>query len=237
VRQQIATLAALASACMFIAGCTNVVDGKAVAGEKAGLANQTPIAVSVLDGLMLDSSQINSALGATSMKVWFPAKGMWDWSKNVADKDCLAVDGAAQDKVYAGTGWTAMRGQRLDDSIDDSKSRKHYAIQAVVAFPNAQDASNFYNSQVQSWKNCGNRKFNDVSPNQPDTIWSVGDISTENGMLTSSQVQEAGNGWACQRALTVRNNLAIDVVTCAYDSTGPAASDIATKIAAKVAKL
>jgi hypothetical protein len=56
-------------------------------------------------------------------------------------------------------------------------------------------------------------------------------------MLTSSQVQEAGNGWACQRALTVRNNLAIDVVTCAYDSTGPAATDIATKIAAKVAKL
>ncbi|MHA7650232.1 sensor domain-containing protein [Mycobacterium sp. ML4] len=222
---------------MLVAGCTKVVDGTAAAGANAGLANQTPIPVSALDGLMLDASQINTALGATSMKVWFNAKGMWDWSKNVDDKNCLAVDGAAQDKVYAGTGWTSMRGQRLDDSIDDSKKRKHYAIQAVVAFPNAKDASNFYNSSIQSWKACSNRRFNDVSPNQPDTIWTVGDVTVDNGMLTSSQAQEGGDGWTCQRALTVRNNLAIDIVTCGYDQTGPSATSIASQIASKVAKL
>ncbi|WP_437339782.1 sensor domain-containing protein [Mycobacterium asiaticum] len=222
---------------MLAAGCTDVVDGRAVAGAKAGLANQTPIPVSALDDLLLDTSQINSAVGATSMKVWFPAKGMWDWSKNVADTNCLAVDGAAQDKVYAGTGWTAMRGQRLDDSIDDSKKRKHYAIQAVVAFPNAQNARDFYRSSVQSWKSCSNRRFNDVTPSQPDTIWSVGDVTDDNGILTSTQTQEAGNGWACQRALTVRNNIAIDVVTCAYDQIGSSAVEIANQIAGKVAKL
>ncbi|OBK30307.1 hypothetical protein A5634_16490 [Mycobacterium asiaticum] len=237
MRLQIAALATLVSACTLVAGCDDVINGTAVAGEKAGLANQTPIAVSALDGLMLDTSQINSAMGATSMKVWFNAKAMWDWSKNVADKNCLAVDGAAQDKVYAGTGWTAMRGQRLDDSIDDSKKRKHYTIQAVVAFPNAQDAANFYNSQVQDWKSCSNRRFNDVSAGQPDTIWSVGDVHNENGMLSSSQVQEGGDGWTCQRALTVRNNLSIDVVTCAYNETGTSAIDIANQIAGKVAKL
>lgn len=230
-------IAVLIAACTLVAGCTDVVDGNAVAGEKAGLANQIPIPVSALDDLMLDPGRINSALGATSMKVWFKAKGMWDWSKNINDKNCLAVDGAAQDKVYEGTGWTSMRGQRLDDSIDDSKKRKHYAIQAVVAFPNAQDASNFYNSSVQSWKSCSNRRFNDSSPNQPATIWSVGDVTSGNGMLTSSQVQEGGNGWSCQRALTVRNNLAIDIVTCAYNETGPSATDIANQIATKVAKL
>ena len=136
MRQQIAAVAALVGACTLVSGCTDIVDGKALAGEKAGLVNQTPISVSALDNLLLDPSQINSALGATSMKVWFSAKSMWDWSKSVTDTNCLAVDGAAQDKVYAGTGWTAMRGQRLDDSIDDSKNRKHYTIQAVVAFPN-----------------------------------------------------------------------------------------------------
>ncbi|ORA14049.1 sensor domain-containing protein [Mycobacterium asiaticum] len=237
MRQRIVAIAALAGACLLAAGCTDVVDGSALAGEKAGLANQRPVPVNALEGLLLDSSQINSALGATSMKVWFPAKGMWDWSKNVSDKDCLAVDGAAQDKVYAGTGWTAMRGQRLDDSIDDSKKRKHYAIQAVVAFPNAQDASNFYRASVQSWKACSNRRFNDVSPTQPDTIWSVGDVTDDNGILTSSQTQEAGNGWACQRALTVRNNLAIDIVACSYDQMGSAAVEIANKIAGNIAKL
>lgn len=237
MRTRIAALAALAGACMLIAGCDDVVDGHPVAGEKAGLANQTPIPVSALDGLLLDSSQINTALNATSMKIWFNAKAMWDWSKNITDTNCLAVDGAAQDKVYSGTGWTSMRGQRLDDSIDDSKKRKHYAIQAVVAFPNALDAANFYNSSVQRWKSCANRRFNDVSPNQPDTVWTVADVHDDDGTLTSTQTQEAGDGWACQRALTVRNNLAIDIVTCAYNETGTAAVDIAGKIAAKVSKL
>jgi hypothetical protein len=58
-----------------------------------------------------------------------------------------------------------------------------------------------------------------------------------NGMLTASEVQEGGDGWTCQRALTVRNNLAIDIVTCAYTQNGPSATDIANQIAAKVAKL
>ncbi len=147
--KQLAALAALVGACMLAAGCTNVVDGTAVAADKSGPLHQDPIPVSALEGLLLDLSQINAALGATSMKVWFNAKAMWDWSKSVADKNCLAIDGPAQEKVYAGTGWTAMRGQRLDDSIDDSKKRDHYAIQAVVGFPTAHDAEEFYSSSVQ----------------------------------------------------------------------------------------
>ena len=234
---RIAALAALAGACMLIAGCDDVVDGHPVAGEKAGLANQTPIPVSALDGLLLDSSQINTALNATSMKIWFNAKAMWDWSKNITDTNCLAVDGAAQDKVYSGTGWTSMRGQRLDDSIDDSKKRKHYAIQAVVAFPNALDAANFYNSSVQRWKSCANRRFNDVNPNQRDTIWTVNDLTNENGLLSTSEVQENGDGWNCQRALTSRNNIVIDIVTCAYSDIGTSAVNIANQIASKIAKL
>ncbi|EPQ78756.1 lipoprotein [Mycobacterium marinum MB2] len=237
MRQRVAALAALVGgAGMLVTGCTNIVDGNAVAADMSGPLNQTPIAVSALDDLLLDVSQIDSALGATSMKVWFNAKAMWDWSKNISDKNCLAVDGPAQDEVYAGTGWTAMRGQRMDDSVDDSKRRKHYAIQAVVAFPSAHDASAFYNSSVRSWGNCSNRRFTDVSMDQPDTIWTVSDVVNDNGMLSTSQVQEAGDGWTCQRALTVRNNVAIDVVTCAYSQSGSVAADVAQQIAAKAAK-
>ncbi|OBF24018.1 hypothetical protein A5725_08270 [Mycobacterium kubicae] len=236
MRQQRVVVAVLAGVCMLAVGCTKVVDGSAVAADTSGPLHQAPIAVGALEGLMLDSSQINRELSATSMKVWFNAKVMWDWSKNVSDKDCLAVDGPAQDKVYAGTGWTAMRGQRLDDSVNDSKKRQHYAIQAVVAFSNAQDANNFYTNQVQSWKNCSNRRFSDVAPNQPDTVWTVAGVVTENGTLSTSQVQEGGDGWTCQRALTVRNNIAIDIVTCAYNQTGSVATDIALQIAAKAAK-
>jgi hypothetical protein len=55
-------------------------------------------------------------------------------------------------------------------------------------------------------------------------------------MLSTSETQEGGDGWICQRALTTRNNVAIDVVTCAYNQAGASAADIATKLAAKVAQ-
>jgi PknH-like extracellular domain len=55
-------------------------------------------------------------------------------------------------------------------------------------------------------------------------------------MLSTSEVQEGGDGWTCQRALTARNNVVVDVVTCAYSQVGASAIDIATQLAAKVAK-
>ncbi|MCV6965494.1 sensor domain-containing protein [Mycobacterium intermedium] len=237
VRKHLVTLATVAGVSAFAVGCTNVVDGNAVAADKSGPFNQTPISVDDLEGLLLDSAEINRELGATSMKVWFNAKVMWDWSKSITDKDCLAVDGPAQSAVYNGTGWTAVRGQRLDDSVDDSKRRKHYAIQAIVAFPTARDSNKFFNDQVKSWNACSNRRFRDANPNQPDTVWTVAGVSNDNGTLTTSQVQEGGDGWTCQRALTVRNNISIDVVTCAYSLPGRVAVDIVDKIVTKAAKL
>ncbi len=235
MRRQIAVFV-LAGVSALAVGCTTIVTGRPVAGDNSGPLTQQPIAVSAIEGLLLDVDQINNALNATSMKVWFNAKAMWDWSSGISDKNCLAVDGPAQDEVYAGTGWTAMRGQRLDDSVDDSKKRNHYAIQAVVAYPSAHDADAFYNSSVQSWSACANRRFSDVTPGQPDTVWTVADINKVSGTLSTSEVQEGGDDWACQRALTVRNNVAIDIVTCAYSQAGGSAVDIASQIAAKAAK-
>lgn len=49
----------------------------------------------------------------------------------------------------------------------------------------------------------------------PDVVWTVGAVTDDNGTLSTSQVQEGGDGWTCQRALTVRNNVAVDIVACA----------------------
>lgn len=226
----IATVSALAI------GCTSTVNGKARPADHSGPIASAPVAVSALDGLLLDAGQINGALGATKMKVWFSAKAMWDWSGSINDTNCLAVDGPAQDMVYADTGWTGLRGQRLDDSVDDSKKREHFVIQAVVAFPSAREANAFYNSSVHGWPSCAKRRFSDVTPGQPDVVWTVGGVTNANGTLSATEVQEGGDGWTCQRALTVRNNIAIDIVTCANNESGSPAIDIATQIAAKVAK-
>jgi hypothetical protein len=216
--------------------CTSSVAGKALPADKSGAASRNPVAVSALEGLLLGVDQINDALGAKSMKVWVNVKSPWNWSSSVNDKNCLAVDGPAQEKVYAGTGWTGMRAQRIDDSVDGSKTRDHYAIQALVAFPSAHDADAFYDASVQSWTACSKRRFSDVTQGQPDTVWTVAGVTTDNSMLSTSETQEGGDGWICQRALTTRNNVAIDIVTCAYNQAGSSAADIATKLAAKVAQ-
>jgi hypothetical protein len=52
---------------------------------------------------------------------------------------------------------------------------------------------------------------------------------------TLSTTKKDGEGWTCQRALTVSNNVAIDVAACPNNS-ADAAVVIAHQIAAKVAK-
>lgn len=235
MRQRITALV-LAGVSAFAAGCTTVAGGKAVPADHSGPLPQNPVAVSALDGLLLETNQINTALNATSMKVWFSADAMWDWSASISDKDCLPLDGPAQDKVYAGSGWTAIRGQRLDDSVDDAKGRDHYAIQAVIAYPSARDANAFYDSSAQTWSACANRRFSDLPQGKPPVLWTVAGITKASGTLSTSEVQEGGDGWTCQRALTVRNNVAIDVLACASPLAGGSAVGMAEQIAAKVAR-
>ena len=140
MRQQVAVLVLAGMSTLAIA-CTTTLAGKAVPGDNSGPLTRNSVTVSALDGLLLDVGHIETALGATSMKVWFNAKAMWDWSSSVDDKNCLAIDGPAQDKVHANTGWTAMRGQRLDDSVDDSKKRKNYATMVTSGQVTATDGA------------------------------------------------------------------------------------------------
>jgi hypothetical protein len=69
----------------------------------------------------------------------------------------------------------------------------------------------------------------------PDKVWTVGPIANTNGTLSTTRTLEGGNGWACQRALTVRNNVAIDVAACSANP-ADAAVNIADQIAAKVGR-
>jgi hypothetical protein len=63
-------------------------------------------------------------------------------------------------------------------------------------------------------------------------VWTVGPVSNTNGTLSATETR-AANGFTCERALTVANNVAIDVDACTTN--GPdAAVTIAQQIAAKV---
>ena len=188
-----------------------------------------PVAEAALDGLLLSPDQINTAMGATGMVVTQPWNTLIDVGFNSPSSppECLPLGGAAEAAVYAGSGWTAVRGQSLEEPAPDH----HHVDQGVVLFPSAQAAAAFVSASTQSWPACANRSYTD---NVHNLQWSVGPVSTTNGILSAiTTLQTPANGWACQRALTARNNVVIDVAGCSYHTTEQGVS-IADQIAAKV---
>ncbi|OMC56075.1 hypothetical protein A5747_10300 [Mycobacterium sp. IS-836] len=194
-----------------------------------------PVAAEALQGLWLSPEQINSAVGSTKMTVAATSAAMNDASAQVADKACLPAQGPAQATVYEGSGWSTVREQGLHEPGNFS----HFVLQALVLFPSAHDADAFFASSAQRWPACSDRRYAVTQPGVPDTEWTVGPVSSSNGTLSVTKTgRAAGATVTCQRALTVANNVAIDVGVCSNnlsDAQSNSAVNVARQIAAKVA--
>ncbi|MFZ3271817.1 MAG: sensor domain-containing protein [Mycobacterium sp.] len=188
-----------------------------------------PVAVAALDGLLPSPDQVNTAMGATTMKLGKQFTALSDSSPHIADNDCLVMNFPAQAQVYAGSGWSAVHGQEFADGANIAED-KYLAAQYLVLFPSAGQAASFFTASSQRWPACSNRQY---TYTDPQGVWDVGPVSNTNGTLSVMRTQENVGGWACQRALTVRNNVAIDIQTCSYNP-ADAAVNIAGQIAGKV---
>lgn len=231
MRQSIAAVV-IAGICIFTAGCHSQPNQ----GAKTSTTTRTtttkappPVASDALKGFLLSPDQINAVMGTTDMKVTNSRDELSDDSATMTPKECLAIDTSAQAQVYAKSGFIAERDKTLNRQEGDNLT--HFAEQAVVLFPTAKQASAFFTASAQQWQAC-----HDYTHVQSRTHWTVGAISNANGVLsTTSTLQDPpSTGWkACGRALTVRNNVIIDVNTCSVDPKNSAV-DIANQIAAKV---
>ena len=218
---------AVAGVGIIVAGCGG--------GNQASTSSTTtvtsliprPVVERELDAMMLTPAQINPLMGATDMAVIRRHDGMSDDSATMQPRECLAIDGSAQAQVYGDSGFTAVR----DQALNDGNSFTHYAEQAVVLFPTAKQAKVFFVASGLRWPAC-----HQYTHTQSGTKWTVGPISDTNGALSTIATQQDARtgGWACGRALAVKNNVIVDVNTC---SPNPASSavDIADQIVAKVA--
>ncbi|MEO6793650.1 MAG: sensor domain-containing protein [Mycobacterium sp.] len=180
-----------------------------------------------LRALLLTGEQVNPIMAATDMAVTRTHSALSDDSATMEPRECLAVDGAAQAQVYADSGHTGVREQALSEGDDF----EHYVDQAVIAFPSADQAVAFFSAAAQQWPAC--HAYTHI---QSGTSWTTGPIGNADGMLSTVATQDnAGNdiSWACGRALTVANNVVVDVNTCSADPKDTAVV-IARQIAAKV---
>jgi serine/threonine kinase PknH len=191
-----------------------------------------PVAPTALAGLLLSPEQISTAMGSPGMTAGASYTAMGDDSATVSDKACLPLYSPVQDPVYAGSGWTAMRGQQIVENQTPT-ALKRFVLQNAVLFPNAHAAGAFFTASAQSWSACSNRPFNVTLSGKPPQVYTVGPISNTDGTLSAT----SSGGATCQRALTVANNVAIDVVGCSVgqsDFTVDPVVNIAHQIAAKV---
>jgi eukaryotic-like serine/threonine-protein kinase len=191
-----------------------------------------PVASAALTSLLLSPKQVAGLVGADALVQESFADTVIDDSKKLLQKDCIGVAAPDQHLVYADTGWTGARSQGLRNG--GNGPRAFAVIQAVIAFPSADDAKKLLALQKSQWTSCAGRTLTLVFPVPPSPqLWTAGTPADTGGTLTMTQEMKAGRGMGCQRALAVRNNVAIDISACRYDVTNQAV-DILNAIAAKI---
>jgi hypothetical protein len=212
---------------MLVAGCGGSNHAGPTSTTTVTSLIPRPVVERELESLLLTPAQINPLMGASGMAVIKKHDAMSDDSSTMKPIECLAIDGSAQAPVYANSGFTAER----DQALNDGNNFTHYADQAVVLFPTTKQAQVFFISSSLRWPAC-----HQYTHTQSRTQWTVAPISDANDALStiSTQQEAKAGGWACGRALAVKNNVIVDVNTC---SANPASSavDIANQIVAKVA--
>jgi len=215
--------------CLSATGCATTTTGTATPATRAPMTT-----AETLPALLLSAPDVASALSGAEMAVTRDVTTPWDDSAHFDDQSggpgCLAVAGAAQKGVYAGSGWTALHGQVLREP-PTSPTWSHYAVQSVVLFATAAVAADFYTKSRDSWAGCSNRELAYAQQLAPDQLWSIGPVSTDNEVLAVSREQRSPQHWFCQRALTVHGTVGVDVEACSLDGTTSAAAAIAHTIA------
>ena len=196
----------------------------------------TPVATAALRGLLLTTDQINNAMGATEMVLSPNWNETSTTDSHVPDNACSAVERAADKANYAGSGSIALRNQDLTEP----DVNRHIVNQAVLLFRAARDADAFFTASAHRWADCSNRQYTVTKPGEHDDVWTVGPVSNTNGILSTTKTEQpvtvgtTNYALTCQRALTVANNVAIDVEACVFSGSTGAAVNIALQIAAKV---
>lgn len=225
-------LAALA--CIAVGGLTGCAG--TTGGTAMPVAPVPATTAEALPSLLLSAADLGARVGAAEMVVTREVSAPWNDSMHFqgpGESGCLAIAGAAQKSVYADSGWTALHGQVLREP-PGAAQWSHFATQAVVLFPTAAAAQEFFSRSRNGWESCADRELNYAQQPAPDQVWTVGPVRTDRDLLTVSRSQRSPEAWSCQRALTVRSNVAVDVEACSLDGPTTAAATIADAIGARL---
>src|SRR5262249_19183986 len=158
-----------------------------------------------------------------------PITSMDSSSVTLSSPACQGALYTTQDPVYAGTGYTGVSGLVSSEPGDNYD---HWVNQAVVAFPSAEKAKAFLQNSADRRKTCAGKTVT-VTNKSKTFRWTFAQINGSPPKITVSDTQEGADGWECQRAMGVANNVVVDVNACGYKITDQG-GQIADRIVAKI---
>ena len=250
--RQWTAVAAVAAIGVLVAACgDNDTSGSAPSNAKTTTTTTAPtlppVAQGALPNILLSPAEVDTVLGVTGATSKKKSDKLSDDNTNQQfpqgwkfPAECLYALDPGQTPMYVNSGYTAVSG---DDSAaplpPGSDGPDPEVTQFVVSFPSAKEANAFFTTSTQQWQGCANRQFTAPGDaDNPEVAFNIGQVSNANSTLTSTigaNMTKDGKSLsiACQRALTVRNNVVIDVSGCRKDP-GDLAVKVVNQIGGKV---
>lgn len=178
-----------------------------------------------LPGLLLPADQISTLLGTPGMTATRIESQPLD--AQIAPAQCDGPWGPAYATTYTGSGFTGL-------AVQVVTNKPVQAAQAVAAFPDAAAAKVFFDRQAGMWNACKNTRITQTVDGDSSTVESgvpamVGEVMT----LALTALSASTPGQHCERDMTYRGNVVIDVRACSPTLTDTGRT-IATTIADKV---
>jgi serine/threonine-protein kinase len=191
-----------------------------------------PLGPERLSALLLNPSDINSIMGTSTMEPGKPIVSMDDPPVTVSVPSCQGALYTSQDPVYSGSGYTGVSGLVSSEPGDNYD---HWVNQAVVLFPSADKAKSFLQSSADKWKNCVGKTVTVTNKSKNKAYrWTFAQINGSPPKISVMDTQEGADGWECQRAMGVANNVVVDINACGYHISNQG-DEITEKIIAKIA--
>ncbi|MGE5698080.1 MAG: sensor domain-containing protein [Candidatus Sericytochromatia bacterium] len=201
-------------AVVAVAGCSQTVSGKAIAPSNVRPAD--------IDGLLLDSDEINTIMDTSDLEVAESGDGTDD-TVDASPPQCHGVIYISGETEYGDSGFKEMRWQAV-------ASKNGSVVQSVAKFPSSSEAASFVKDQGETWDTCRKVTITAVSKEDGTTSqYQVRSISTQSNKVTALTVVTATD-WQCQHLLQAVSSFVLDVSAC-----GPNISDQAEAVASKIA--
>lgn len=178
-------------------------------GPSAGV----PVSDSALPALVPSISAVSQVMGSDGMVAIDKLDGRGTFTDESNPPECVGTILPATRAAYSGSPVGSSYVQALHDRDPD---QVHTVFDAVTTFSTAPAAAAFVTQQSITWAGCQAAPVV-LDPNEEKPMtWTIQDVTRQGDTLTANTSLRGADA-SCQRALTAKRNVVIDVTACSED--------------------